>query len=35
MGGRGGSFGKGVQAFSYTANGRTMYIQRGEGGSSF
>lgn len=35
MGGRGGSFGKGVQAFSYNANGRTMYIQRGAGGSSF
>lgn len=33
MGGRGGSFGKGVQAFSYNANGRTMYIQRGAGGA--
>lgn len=32
MGGRGGSFGKGVQAFSYSANGRTMYVQRGAGG---
>lgn len=33
MGGRGGSFGKGVQAFSYNANGRTMYVQRGAGGA--
>lgn len=32
MDGRGGNFGNGVQAFTYNANGRTMYVQRGSGG---